>query len=122
MSEFVQIYCPHEIKSCPFCGSESHLYEYQEMQGAEWYSYKVICCDNEDCGMSLPPREFFRARREEALDAWNTRAQTKQPMPSSEEIMKLMPSEPWYDVDYVETAEIVKAALKKWGNCASVDD
>lgn len=70
MSNHVQIRCEDKIKPCPFCGHSASLYAYSERDS----HYYVVCCDNDDCGMELPPREFYGRRKVEALGFWNDRA------------------------------------------------
>lgn len=53
-----------ELKPCPFCGGEAELLIVPNRE-AEW----VVKCLNKCCN------QFPRASKEEAINAWNRRAE-----------------------------------------------
>ena len=55
-----------ELKPCPFCGSKAHTPLIQSM----WF----VECDNKDCG-ALMGFDAEKVSQEEAISAWNRRAQ-----------------------------------------------
>ena len=54
-----------ELKPCPFCGEEPKV--------IEDISVSWVVCDNSDCVVYA--RTLLKKTREEAIEAWNTRAE-----------------------------------------------
>ena len=64
-----------ELKSCPFCGHEPQVssYEYHLPSGKVYATqWRVECMD--DLCPTQPTADWHYFTREEAIDAWNTRA------------------------------------------------
>jgi hypothetical protein len=68
-----------KILPCPFCGSESELWEYSPNDD---HHQKVVMCSNagddedqedEGCPMYMPPEGFYMATKREAVAIWNKR-------------------------------------------------
>ena len=71
----------YRVVRCAVCGSMPELWEYKEI-GESWS--KVLMCPNSEsvcstveqdidagCPMFMPPRDFYKATRREAIDFWN---------------------------------------------------
>jgi hypothetical protein len=60
-----------ELKSCPFCGSESAI-AYHINSRPPYREAYIPYCLNDECFMNM--NEFCFATEEEAVEAWNRRA------------------------------------------------
>jgi Lar family restriction alleviation protein len=59
-----------ELKPCPFCGGEAKVYDHFRIaRGKTWNYFRVGC---EECGLRFPK---FSEVKEEAIEAWNRRAE-----------------------------------------------
>ena len=63
---------PNELKPCPFCGGKAEIYQYDPFDGYQGdCSMNIVHCTR--CGAA-----FERRRKEQAMDAWNRRANDEQ--------------------------------------------
>ena len=59
-----------KLKPCPFCGGEAIMYEYP-LNDDRTINLFAVGCNNENCGV-LPESPYYI--KENAIEAWNTRA------------------------------------------------
>lgn len=58
----------NDLKPCPFCGSEAEIIDYKDE-----YLEQIVTCRNSFCKVN--PNTHFFETREEAIEAWNRRAE-----------------------------------------------
>lgn len=79
----------HKLKPCPFCGHHAELWD---LQRSEKVFVKVAMCSNngegfgdDDCPMYMPNEGFYKARKREAIEVWNTRSPEPPPTKGDKE-------------------------------------
>lgn len=70
-----------KLKPCPFCGGKARYFRTQTLEGP---MHKVRCTNFDGCQMrELQTQSFYR--KEQAINAWNRRADDERSAKESEE-------------------------------------
>jgi hypothetical protein len=79
--EYKHVETLEHLAACPVCGSTASLYQHSKSLVSP--TSKLVCCDRGDsigpqdgiiaagCLLFLPPRDFYRATKNDAISYWN---------------------------------------------------
>ncbi len=66
-----------KLKPCPFCGGEAMIIKRKSNAAGSKFVYRVQCCADEEDGCSCIPKTWNYYTKEEAIEAWNRRAENE---------------------------------------------